>query len=131
MLFLASCKDNTEKKLNDYSSVTDYFTKEEIKDLEKLLDFFNEQICASSGIDKKDIIKCYDNYNEGMMIMASEGYFDMKISFDKQQEIYNQISDGLFHHIWGFSIHQAINSPDTIISRSNSLFDTERPIIEK
>ena len=61
-LVLASIEDNTEKKLNGYSTVTDYFTQEEIKDLAKLLDFFNEQICISSGIDKKNIIECYDNF---------------------------------------------------------------------
>jgi hypothetical protein len=114
--FIASCKDNTEKKLNAYPTVTDYFTKEEIKDLAKLLDFFNGQICISSGIDKKNIIECYDNFIRSVYEMVPDGYFDFKISFEEQQEIYKQISDSLFLQIWGVVTIVGKNSPDTLKS---------------
>ena len=119
LLVLTGCGGNrhtdvTEEKLNSYSTVTDYFTREEIKDLAKLLDFFNEQICITRGIDKKKIIECYDSFIERIFEMANEGIIDFKIPFEEQQEIYNQISDSLFHQIWGFDIGWKRNSRDTL-----------------
>ena len=113
-LILASIEDTTEKKMNDYSTVTDYFTQEEIKDLAKLLDFFNEQICVSFGKDKKNTLECYDHFIRSVYEMVPEGYFDFKISFEEQQEIYKQICDSLFLQIWGVATFVGRNSPDTL-----------------
>ena len=103
LLIFSSCTTyDTEKKLNSNLTVTDCFTQEEIKDLAKLLDFFNEQIGVSKGMDKKEIIECYDSFVERMYETMETGNFDIRISFDKQKEIYNQISDSLFNQIWRF-----------------------------
>ena len=101
-LILSSCAYDTEKRLNSFSTVTDCFTQGEVKDLAKLLDFFNEHICVSEGIDKKEIIKCYDSFIQRMIETAEAGSLDVKIPYTKQKEIYNQISDSLFNHIWVF-----------------------------
>ena len=95
--------------------LTDCFTPEEIKDLAKLLDFFNEYICVSEGIDKKEIIKCYDSFIQRMIETAEAGSLDAQIPFTQQKEIYNQISDSLFNHIWGFGKSRIkLDSPDTL-----------------
>ena len=117
LLLLTGCggnrqTDTTEYKLNSNSTVTDYFSREEIKVLAKLLDFFNEQICLSRDIDKKRMIDCHDSYNERMFEMAIEGYFDLKISCEKQHEIFNQICDSLYYQIWYFDKDFRRNSPN-------------------
>ena len=116
LLILGSCTYDTERKLNSNLTVTDCFTQEEIKDLTKLLDFFNEQICVSNAIDKKEIIKCYDSFIKRMSETAETGNFEIKIPFAKQREIYNQISDSLFNQIWCFGKTWRRDSPDTLKS---------------
>jgi hypothetical protein len=128
LFMLAGCGENsqtssTEKKLNSYSTITDYFTQKEIKDLAKLLDFFNEQICVSSGIDKKKIIECYDGFIEKFNERVMEGIIDVKIPFDEQQRMYKQISDSLFHQIWILSSWVGRNSPDTLKSINYNFID--------
>ena len=85
-LILSSCAYDTEKRLNSFSTVTDCFTQEEVKDLAKLLDFFNEHICVSEGIDKKEIIKCYDSFIQRMIETAEAGSLDAQIPFTQQKK---------------------------------------------
>jgi len=114
LLILSSCTNDTEKKLKNNLIVTYCFTPEEIKDLAKLLDFFNEQICFSEGIDKKETIKCYDSFINRMIETVKAGSLEVKIPFSKQQEVYNQISDCFFNQIWVFSKSRIKwGSPDT------------------
>jgi len=114
LLIFSGCTCNAEKELSSYLTVTNCFTHEEIKDLTKLLDFFNEQICVSEGIDKKKLIKCYDSFTKRMIETTEAGSLEVKIPFIKQKETYNQISDDLFHQIWVFSNSRIIcDSPDT------------------
>ena len=116
LLIFSGCTHDTEKKLNSYLTVTDCFTPEEIKDLTKLLDFFNEQICISEGIDKKEIIKCYDSFMKRMIETAEAGSLEVKIPFAKQQEMYHQISDSFLNQIWVFGKSRiSWDSPDTLI----------------
>ena len=115
LLILSGCTYDTGKKLNSFSTVTDCFTREEIKDLAKLLDFFNGQICVSEGIDKKEIIKCYDSFIQRMIETAEAGSLDAQIPFSLQKEIYNQISDSLFNRIWVFGRSRIKwGEPDTL-----------------
>lgn len=114
LLILIGCTHNTEEELNRNSTVTDCFTREEIKDLTKLLDFFNNRICTSQGIDKKKIIECYDSFIERMSEAAEAGDIEIKIPFEKQQKIYHQISDSLFYQIWTFHKTWKRDSPDTL-----------------
>ena len=113
-LILSGCTYDTEKKLHSNSTVTAYFTHEEINDLTKLLDFFNEQICISNGIEKKEIIKCYDSFFKKMLETVEAGNLETKISFAKQKEIYNQISDSLFNQIWAYSKSWKRDSSDSL-----------------
>ena len=115
LLILSGCSYDTEKKLCNSLTVTDCFTHEEIKDLAKLLDFFNEQICVSSGMNKKEIIKCYDSFIERMWKETVEiGGVELKIPYFKQQEVYNQISDSLFNQIWIFIKNRKRNETGTL-----------------
>ena len=115
LLILSGCTYDTGKKLNSNLTITNCFTQEEIKDLAKLLDFFNEHICVSEGIDKKEIIKCYDSFIQRMIETAEAGSLDAQIPFSLQKEIYNQISDSLFNRIWVFGRSRIKwGEPDTL-----------------
>ena len=114
LLSWSGCTYNTERKLNNNATVTDCFTREEIKDLTKLLDFFNEQICVLKSTEKKKVIECYDGFIERMSKTVETGSFEINISFEKQYEIYKQISDSVFNQIWVFGRSWSRSSPDTL-----------------
>jgi len=100
LLALISCKNNSNTSLESFQTITDIFDKQEIEDLTTILNFFNDQICSIEN--KTNIIECYQSFFERIELTNETGNFDLRISFQKQQEMYRQISENTFNQIWIF-----------------------------
>ena len=57
--FLTNCTFESNSDLSSDILIKKTFNKSEIKDLQKILDFFNNEICNS---DYKKLNQCYENY---------------------------------------------------------------------
>ena len=101
LLLLIGCKNNSGKELASFRTITDIFDQLEIADLNIILNFFNDQICSIEN--KANIIECYQSFFERVELTNETGNFDLRISFQKQQEMYNQISEHTFNQIWIFN----------------------------
>ena len=99
-LLLIGCKTDRENKLEDCQLITDIFDKSEIKDLTKIFDFFNEQINVQHKVNRTE---SYKMFCERMKESEIKGFFDINIPFQKQMDLYSQISENTFQQIWIFT----------------------------
>ena len=99
-LLLIGCKTDRGNKLGDCQLIIDVFDKSEIKDLTKIFDFFNEQI---NDQHKVNLIESYKLFCERMKESEITGFMDINIPFQKQMDLYSQISENTFHQIWIFT----------------------------
>ena len=74
------------------------FTKEQIADLKKINDFFKNQMCLNTNSDFK---KCYKQIPHEYLEATGDGFW-ANINFEKQKELYDQISESTFKEIWMF-----------------------------
>ena len=102
-----SCKSQysvTELKSN--------FSTEEISDLNKISDFFKNQMCLNTDSDFKT---CYERIPHEYL-EATGNPFWLNINFEKQRELYSKISKSTFDKIWMFC--KARNYPSGLESKS-------------
>jgi len=88
-----SCKSQystTELKSN--------FTTEQISDLNKITEFFKNQMCLGMESDFKT---CYERTPHEYLEATGNGFWK-NINFEKQQELYGEISKSTFDEIWSF-----------------------------
>lgn len=74
------------------------FSNEQISDLNKIRDFFKIQICLNTNSDFK---QCYSQIPHEYLEATGKGFWT-NIDFEKQQELYKQISTSTFSEIWMF-----------------------------
>ena len=89
LLVLSSCKtqySNAELNAN--------FSNEQIKELNKITEFFKAETCKN--IDFK---KCYRQTNHDSLQANGEGFW-AKLSFEKQKTLYKEIPQSVFNEIW-------------------------------
>ncbi|MEP5338330.1 MAG: hypothetical protein ABJL44_09935 [Algibacter sp.] len=72
------------------------FTTEQISDLNKITSFFKNQVCLNTNADFK---KCYRQIPHEYLEATGSGFWD-SITFEKQQELYREISESTFNEIW-------------------------------
>lgn len=92
--FLISCKSQYST-----TALSNNFSKEQIKDLNKITEFFKNQMCITMDSDFK---KCYRKIPHEYLQATGNGFWT-NIDFDQQKELYNQISKSTFDEIWMFS----------------------------
>ncbi|SNR15178.1 hypothetical protein [Tenacibaculum jejuense] len=101
ILVLINC--STKKESNSLYSdalIQKTFTKNEIKDLQKILDFFNSEMCKSV---QENINDCYLTYCSRIEAeVKKHGMYKAHIDFKKQYEVYKQINSNTFREIWLF-----------------------------
>ncbi|MEL0644392.1 hypothetical protein V6251_08360 [Olleya sp. Ti.3.14] len=88
-----SCKtqySTTELKNN--------FSTDQISDLNKITDFFKNQICENKNSDFKTC------FNKILPELLENGLFSLleRIDYQNQKELYDSISESTFNEIWGF-----------------------------
>jgi len=89
----SSCKSQystTELKNN--------FSPNQIKDLNRITEFFKDQMCLNM---ESDFETCYRRIPHEYLEATGYGFWS-NINFEKQQDIYNKISYSTFQEIWSF-----------------------------
>ena len=98
--FLTSCFLERNNELSSDNLINETFNKSEIKDLQHILDFFNNEICNSNIENLND---CYANYCLKIKTQIEKTVaFNTNLNFEKQRKLYNQISNKTFKEIWRF-----------------------------
>ena len=115
LIMLAGCKSSTEKEMQSIQTVTDIFDRAEIKDLATIVDFFNAQICDEPKNTKDEITKCYQRFFKQMKECEIKGDIIVPIPFEKQQELYSQISTKSFNEIWAYRQNWARVLVDSVL----------------
>ena len=98
LLFIIGCNEKDGLKSN--STITKVFNDTEVEDLTLLLDFFENQICSIEDKPLSNLNECYNSFIQSMTKSAETGNLDIKISLNKQKDIYRQINDSTFNEIW-------------------------------
>jgi len=74
------------------------FNSEQINDLEKIRDFFENQICGESKLDFGD---CFKKIPHDSLYAYGNPFWE-QIDFEKQKDLYKNISKSTFNEIWEF-----------------------------
>lgn len=114
LIVLIGCSTTSQEDLKSNSTITTVFNESEIRDLTKILEFFNEQICATQQVDIIKLSDCYQSFFKRMAEAEKTGNIEIKIPFEEQQNLYNQINESTFNEIWNFGKSWNRNSPDTL-----------------
>ena len=90
--------------LSDFEDVREVFNSEEIADLEKILDFFNQSICEAEKMPDAKILDCYDHFFKRMRSAEQTGVVDLKIPQEAQEQLLNELSPNTLNEIWSRSL---------------------------
>ena len=102
ILFLINFSAKSQERLNDNSTIKTVFNEIEIKDLETILNFFDNKICETENINKSNILECYSSFFERMAKSENAGSIEFRIPFNEQENIYKLINQTTFDEIWIF-----------------------------
>ncbi len=94
ILFIFQLFLSVDKEYSDYE-LQNQFTTEQIDDLNKIREFFAEQVCVS------DFKTCYEQTNHDSLFMMGVGIWN-KVDFKEQKKLYKSISESTFNEIWMF-----------------------------
>ncbi|MFY7709405.1 hypothetical protein ACOSQB_02155 [Tenacibaculum sp. MEBiC07804] len=76
------------------------FSKNEIDDLQKVFDFFNNEICNSNN---QKLNECYNNYCLEIRSQIEKNVvFNTGLNFEKQKKLYEKLRNSTFKEIWSF-----------------------------
>lgn len=104
--------DSNLKDLNENETFTSVFTKSQIEDIAKILDFFDKSICKGRFMESK--VKCYENFNlKVIKTIREDNVVETDLPIQNQLEMYKCISDSVFNLFWIMSYKHAYNSKDT------------------
>jgi len=113
LLTTFSCSQVDESLRND-RLIRNAFSKSEIDDLERMLTFFETQICCAQDISSTSILECYKAFFARMDKDEELGIYNIDIPFDNQRSLYGQISDSTFNDLWKFGRTWKVDAPDTM-----------------
>ena len=88
-----SCKSQYSE-----TELKDNFSTEQISDLNEISIFFKNQMCLNMDSDFRT---CYERIPHEYLEATGSGFWT-NINFEKQQELYEQISKSTFSEIWTF-----------------------------
>jgi hypothetical protein len=114
IILLSNCGSRTQE-LRTNSTIQEVFNTIEINDLNKILTFFENEIC-SDLIEVTEINKCYINFFSTLRSAVKDGEFPININFEKQREMYSELSDSTFMNIWTINKSFKFKSKDTLQS---------------
>ena len=92
-----SKKITTYQEMKSDNLISEYFSDSELKDLAKIVDFFEMEICNDSI---KDLENCYKAFNKEIGEGFLKGSFYLGIDFKHQKKLYNRIDRIFFNEIW-------------------------------
>jgi hypothetical protein len=80
------------------TELKDNFNEEQRQDLQKISDFFKNEMCLNM---ESDFRTCYERTPHEYLEAAGNNFWT-NIDFEKQKELYGQISKSTFNEIWMF-----------------------------
>jgi hypothetical protein len=89
IILITSCKSQYST-----TALRNNFTPEQISDLNKITKFFKTEPCGNV-----DFEKCYKLTNHDSLQAVGEGFWT-RIDFEKQKQLYEQISQSTFKEVW-------------------------------
>ena len=89
------------------SELKNNFTESEIEDLNKIREFFIDETCVNSQNDFED---CFKKIPHDYLQAYGNGFWE-NINFERQSELYNQISKSTFDKIWSFCTSEYRTEP--------------------
>jgi hypothetical protein len=113
VLILLNCSNSSNLNLESNQTVKSVFNKSEIKDLSRILKFFNEQICSIQRVDQVNPSECYRSFFERMKKTSDEGFINIEIPYKEQQILYTQIRESTFEEIWSIGKSWIPHTTDT------------------
>ncbi|WP_299903347.1 hypothetical protein [uncultured Aquimarina sp.] len=98
LLILTSCKSEISTP-----ELKIHFTEDQISDFNKITEFFIEQICENNKAS--DFEDCFKKI---LPELVNNGWSPIleKVDFEKQNEMYNSLSNETFKEIWSFQKSQ-------------------------
>ena len=104
LLIIGSCSQkDSEKELKPY------FSESEIRDLNLIADFFQNEFCGTT--DRTKFGNCLTNALPKLVDWEHK-YLRKKISWRKQKKLYSKISDSTFNKIWGICKNWLHSEPE-------------------
>ncbi|AUC86271.1 hypothetical protein CW731_13720 [Polaribacter sp. ALD11] len=91
-----------EMKADD--SMSKFFTVNELKELSKIVDFFEDEICFEKNKSKE---VCYFDFNKKIIASALYGNkaLELQIDYKLQQKLCSEIDRLFFKEIWNHNIY--------------------------
>lgn len=111
IIILISCNPQKPNLLSAEmgGDIEKHFTKEEIKELEKVLAFFEKEVCDCVKTDYEDLENCYQGYFEKMVENEKTGVLNTCISPEKQKAFFENMNRAFFFEIW--NIYEGVKLP--------------------
>lgn len=113
VLVAAGCSNRSRDDLNSNSTIISIFSTSEIEDLNRILSFFENQICS----DKKHAHTetCYKSYLKKVSENIDKGSIVINIPYEEQKVMFEQLNDSTFNQIWSYGEVTNQKTKDTLI----------------
>lgn len=101
LVFFVACSNQTARtNLDSEPLINEIFTVAEVENLNKIVAFFEGQICQIEGVQPGNVVNCYTNLFAHMAPQVTSGNLTLPYSLEEQRELYPQINKSLFNQIW-------------------------------
>lgn len=111
ILILLSCSGKVETGSEWDPSIYQIFNEEEIEGLNKIVAFFESQICGNDKISQKE---CYNVFFDRLMEdVDANSNLVVTIDFSEQKAFYQRLKADTFNEIWGFGKMKTATSDET------------------
>ena len=101
IIFLIGCSDKEQSTYLEMKSdklLSESFTDNELENLAKIVDFFEEQIC--SEVSEEDIQKCYKKFLKLDSIRLVDDNLLFKLNYNKQKKLYSNLDSTFINSFW-------------------------------
>ena len=108
------CSTSKPEAIKDNLTFKQTFTTNEIQDLERLFDFFNQSICDDSIMANSNV--CYQAFFQRMATTEGTSMSELNIPYSLQKQVYSEFGDSTFDQIWTIGWAVPHKSEDTLKS---------------
>lgn len=89
---------STYDEMKSDDLLVESFTNNELKDLSKIVDFFESEICSYT---KKSVVEeCYIPFLKLDSVAVERGELLQVLNYDKQKDLYKSIDSAFFKDLW-------------------------------
>lgn len=101
LLFIGCAEDAPRQGyLKSDALIPRHFNKYQIEDLEKLMAFFEEEICQTVPATSEAAVDCYLAFSKSLADKGNFGDLNLGLSLEKQQAIMDSIRPVTFNALW-------------------------------